>query len=164
MNMLNTFNFTETQQAAYDQCTDLQRKTVINLVKGNMSQRSAYYKAGGRAKTDKSADVAVSTMLGNVKAKAFYNSLIEAAVTEAVMNRNRILERLTEFAELKPDGTEPATNVFKINMMAIKQITEMQGWKSAKQMEHKVEVAEMSDLERARRIAYVLTKCSQELT
>lgn len=86
---------TPEQQALADQCTKMQRNTVINMVTGKMSQRQAYYAAGGKAKTDTVADVIVSKMLGVAKVKAFYDSLIAAKVKSAIATREEILERLS---------------------------------------------------------------------
>lgn len=79
--------------------TALQRLTVIGVVSGK-SQRQAYYDAGGKAKTDASADSAVHTMLSRVEVNAFYESLINTAAKGAVMSRQEALERLTRSARV----------------------------------------------------------------
>lgn len=81
-----------------DPLTHLQRGTVLNIVTGKMSQRQAYYAAGGKAKSDASADATVSTMLRMPKVKAFHDALIAAAAKTAVMTREEALQRLTAIA------------------------------------------------------------------
>jgi len=81
--------------------TDLQRKTVINMVKGNLSQRKAYYAAGGKAKNHTSADSTVTKMLRQAQVKAFYNSLIEESAGDAILGRDEALEILTDIARTK---------------------------------------------------------------
>jgi len=93
--MTKEFQFTKKQQAAYDKCTKMQRNVVINMVNTKMSQRAAYYEAGGKAKTHKSADVNVSKMLALAKVKDFYDLLIEQQAGSAIMTREEILIRLS---------------------------------------------------------------------
>lgn len=75
--------------------TRLQRQTVINIVSKNMNNREAYLAAGGKTKTSASTDSTVAKMLSLAKVKAFYNALMDAAATRAVMTREEALERLT---------------------------------------------------------------------
>ena len=98
---MSTESLTEEQKSLSDELTHLQRMTIIGMVCGNKSQRQAYYDAGGKAKTGEAADVVVSRMLTDVKVKAFYDSLVESAATEAVMTREQALERLTLVANTK---------------------------------------------------------------
>jgi len=82
------------------QLTPLQRKYIIALVSSNMSQREAYVHAGGKATTPEAQDAAASRMLSQVKAKAFYESLMNSAATEAVMSKQEALEILTRSARV----------------------------------------------------------------
>lgn len=82
------------QQELFDNLTELQQRTATGVLAG-MSNRAAYFAAGGTAKSDESADSAVSTMLSNVKVKAFTDSMKKQAVSKAVMSREEILERLS---------------------------------------------------------------------
>lgn len=66
-----------------------------------MTQRQAYYDAGGTAKTDISADSAAYKMFSHVQVKAFYDSLIEKEACKAVMTRDRAIEILSGIAETK---------------------------------------------------------------
>lgn len=77
--------------------TTLQRKTVQNVVSG-MSQRQAYYAAGGKARNDKTADNCVSVMMANAKVKGYYNALMSEIDRSAIMSKQEALERLTAIA------------------------------------------------------------------
>lgn len=92
---------TEEQKQLAAALTPLQRMTVIHHVSGGMSQRQAYYAAGGKAKNEKAADAVISRMLSDVKVRSFYQSLVEQATTEAVMTREEALTRLSEIARTK---------------------------------------------------------------
>lgn len=88
---------TPEQKALFDQLTELQQRTAINVLAG-MTQRAGYYAAGGTSKSDDVADATASELLSNPKVKAFMDAMKEAAVTEAVMTRTEALERLSNFA------------------------------------------------------------------
>lgn len=89
---------TDEQQELADCLTHLQRMTVINMITGKMSQRQAYFDAGGKAKNGNTADAAVCRMLKNVKVKAFHDSLLASIVNSAIMTREEALERLSVMA------------------------------------------------------------------
>lgn len=82
------------------QLTPLQRKYVITLVSSNMSQREAYLHAGGKAKSVDAQDQSASQILSKIKVKAFYESLMNTAATEAVMSKQEALEILTRSARV----------------------------------------------------------------
>ena len=65
-----------------------------------MNQIQAYKKAGGRAKTRSAQDNAASVMLRNAKTKAFYNSLMNEGISEAIMTKEQALTRLTRTASV----------------------------------------------------------------
>lgn len=98
---MTKFTFSENQLCLSRGLTDLQRKTVINMVKGNMSQRKSYYKAGGKAKNDKSADSAAQKMLSKVEVNAFYESLLEESAGDSILSRVEAMEILTDIAKTK---------------------------------------------------------------
>lgn len=85
------------QKFLFDQLTQLQQRVATNVLSG-MTQRQAYYMAGGTATNDESADATVSALLSNIKVKAFMDAMKEAAVTEAVMGRQEALEKLSLLA------------------------------------------------------------------
>lgn len=89
---------TPEQQSLYDKLTHLQRMVVLNHVRGGMSQREAYYAAGGKAKSHASADSSVNAILSRVEVKAFYDSLMSGIAKSAVMTREEALETLSKMA------------------------------------------------------------------
>lgn len=88
---------TPEQKALFDQLTELQQRTAINVLAG-MSQRQGYYAAGGTAKSDEVADAVASELLSNPKVKAFMDAMKAAAVSEAVMSRTEAMEKLSVLA------------------------------------------------------------------
>jgi phage terminase small subunit len=88
---------TPEQQKLSDELTNLQRGVVLGVVAGK-SQREAYYAAGGKAKSDEAADATASEILSNPTVKAFHDSLISDAVSDAVLTRQKALERLSLMA------------------------------------------------------------------
>lgn len=123
---MTEFKLTKDQQELADKITHLGRMTVINMVSGQMSQRKAYYAAGGQAKTDASADASVARLLGDVRVKAFYDSLVASSVSSSVMTREQALERLTKIAFDEDDRN---------SMQSIKQLCDMQGWEAPKKLD-----------------------------
>lgn len=88
---------TPEQKFLFDQLTQLQQRVATNVLSG-MTQRQAYYVAGGTATNDESADATASALLSNVKVVAFMDSMKEAAVSEAIMGRQEALEKLSLLA------------------------------------------------------------------
>ena len=88
---------TPEQKALFDQLTELQQRTAINVLAG-MTQRAGYYAAGGTSKTDEVADATASELLSNPKVKAFMDAMKEQAVSEAVMTRTEAMEKLSSLA------------------------------------------------------------------
>lgn len=85
---------TPEQQILFDDLTELQQRTATGVLAG-MSNRAAYYAAGGTAKSEQSADSAASTMLSNVKVKAFMDTMKLQAVSDAIMTREEALKTLS---------------------------------------------------------------------
>lgn len=90
---------TPEQKELLDALKPLQRKVALNVVAG-MSNIDAYYEAGGKATSKDSAESAVSTMLSNVKVKAFLDAMNEQAVNDAIMSRQEMMERLSQFSRI----------------------------------------------------------------
>lgn len=88
---------TPEQKALFDELTELQQRVAINVL-GGMSQRMAYYGAGGTATTEASADATVSELLSNPKVSAFMDAMKAEAVKGAVMTRQEAMERLSNYA------------------------------------------------------------------
>lgn len=85
------------QQALFDNLTQLQQRTATGVLAG-MSQRAAYYAAGGKADNDNAADAIASRMLSDAKVKSFMDSMKVQAVSDAIMTREEMLARLSLFA------------------------------------------------------------------
>lgn len=85
------------QQSLFKLMTQLQQRIATNVLAG-MSQRQAYYEAGGKASNDVSADSTVYEILSNPQVVAFMDSMQKQAVNEAIMSREEMLARLSLFA------------------------------------------------------------------
>lgn len=88
---------TPEQQLLFDQLTELQQRTATGVLAG-MTQRAAYYAAGGSAKSDESADSTAAIMLSNAKVKAFMDSMKAQAISDAIMSREEAMRILTDLA------------------------------------------------------------------
>lgn len=88
---------TPEQKLLFDKLTQLQQRVATNVLAG-MSQRAAYFEAGGTAATDDTADVMASRMISDDRVKAFMDSMKMQAVNEAIMGREEMLARLSLFA------------------------------------------------------------------
>lgn len=88
---------TPEQKSLFDQLTQLQQRVATNVLAG-MTQRQAYLTAGGKAKSDESADATASEILRNPAVVAFMDSMKLQAVSDAIMSREEMLERLSLFA------------------------------------------------------------------
>lgn len=97
---------TPEQQALADKLTNLQRGVVLGVVAGK-TQRQAYYDAGGKAKTDASADAVVSEMLSDPKVRAFYDAMISDAAQEAQITLKTLLEELEEARQVAMHQEKP---------------------------------------------------------
>lgn len=85
------------QKILFDKLTNLQQRVATNVLAG-MTQRQAYYEAGGTASSDDSADATCSVMLSDTKVKEFMDSMKAEAVSNAVMSRQEALEKLSNLA------------------------------------------------------------------
>lgn len=88
---------TPEQKALFDNLTELQQRVATGVLAG-MTQRQAYYQAGGKAKDDPGADMSACQIIGNPKVKAFMDSMKVQAVSDAIMSREEMLARLSLFA------------------------------------------------------------------
>lgn len=94
------FTLTEHQMELAAKLTPLQRKFIIELVKPNTTQRQAYIKAGGKAKTESAQDNSASVMLSNSKVDNFYQALLNHKTKQSIMTREEALERLSKSARV----------------------------------------------------------------
>jgi phage terminase small subunit len=101
MSKLKPLKLTAEQVELASKLTSLQRKFVIELIKPKTSQRQAYLTAGGKAKTESAQDAASSTMLSNVKVRAFHDSLIGSKMVSSIMERDEALAILSTNARVK---------------------------------------------------------------
>ena len=120
---------TDHQQELANQLTHLQRATVINVVAG-MPRAEAYWQAGGKAKTKISAENVVMKMFKYISVRNFYDSLMLASTSSAVMTREQALERLTHLAEDDEDK--------RLSKDAIKLLAELEGWEAPKKVDARV--------------------------
>jgi phage terminase small subunit len=91
---------TDEQIKLANECTKLQRETVINIECYGLSQVKAYKKAGGKA-NGKAAESTVSKMLSFPKVKKFRESFAVEVLRESIMSRDEALERLSKHARIK---------------------------------------------------------------
>lgn len=90
----NAVKLTKEQLDMFSALTKLQKGIALNSMEG-MEPIDAYRAAGGKAKTDNAASVSVSQILNNLNVKAFMDSFNEAMISDAIMTRTEMLERLT---------------------------------------------------------------------
>lgn len=88
---------TPEQKALFDGLTELQQRIATNVLAG-MTQRQAYWHAGGKAKDDPGADMSASQIISNPKVKAFMDSMKVQAVSDAIMTREEAMKILTGMA------------------------------------------------------------------
>lgn len=120
---------TPEQQLLADKLTNLQRGTVLGVVAGK-SQRQAYRDAGGKAKTDETADASASEILSHPEVRAFYNSLMEKVAEKAIWTREDSLRTLAEIASGSDENGKTSDRV-----AAVKELNAMSGWNSASKLE-----------------------------
>ena len=89
----------DTQRALYEALTPLQQKVSINSIAG-MSNIDSYINGGGKSKNKQSAEAAASRTLSDERVKAFVDSMVEVAISEAVMSRQEMMEKLSIFGRV----------------------------------------------------------------
>lgn len=85
---------TDEQKVLFDALTKQQQQFALGILKG-LNQIDAYKQAGYKAKNENAASVSASQIFGNLKVKAFLDSVNEAAISSAIMTREEALERLS---------------------------------------------------------------------
>lgn len=81
-------------KALFDELTELQQRVATGVLAG-MTQRAAYWDAGGKAKNDPGADMSASQIISNPKVKAFMDAMKLQAVSDAIMTREEALKTLS---------------------------------------------------------------------
>lgn len=174
-----------------EELTPLQLKLVQHIIRDSLSQREAYYKAGGKAKSDEVADSSAWEILSHPKVKAYKKALIRKVSLESVMSREEALKKLSDMANTNitdiadyrtvevetVDGKpakqgiwflkdsenltpEQAASIMSVKASAqgieikqhdqktaIKQLSEMLGWDSAKTINGKLTISMAFDKE-----------------
>lgn len=90
---------TTEQRVLFDSLTSLQQEIVTNSISG-MNDIDAYKASSGKAKTIKAMESSVSEILSNPKVEAFMFSMRESALSDAVMTKQDMLERLSGLARV----------------------------------------------------------------
>lgn len=90
---------TDKQKALFNELTTLQQEISLNSLSG-MNDIDSYKASSGKAVTVKAMEASVSQILGNLKVAAFIDEMKEAAVSDAVMSRREMLERLSNLARV----------------------------------------------------------------
>lgn len=87
---------TPEQLTLFEAMTALQQRLCSTLIDNpNLSQRQAYYVAGGTAKNDSTADASASEILSNPSVKAFMDSVRAQAISKKIMDREEAMEILS---------------------------------------------------------------------
>jgi phage terminase small subunit len=104
-----TIELSDEQVSAFHALTRLQQGVVLGTLEG-MTQRAAYRRAGGKAKSDASAERSCGQILGNLGVKKFLESVRQVAIETSaaklagsIMSREEMLERLTAMARTNID-------------------------------------------------------------
>ena len=117
-------SLTPEQERLSAKLTTLQRRTVLGVVAG-LSNRQAYYAAGGTAKSDESADATASGILRTPTVKAFHDSLNYQEIVAAKVTRETILAELEEarsvaLSQEKPQaGAAVAASMGKAKLLGL---------------------------------------------
>ena len=88
------FEMNDNQKALFDALTSLQKEISLNSISG-MNDIDAYKNSKGKAKTVKSMEASASQILGNLKVKAFIDSMANHIVNPAIMSRDEMMQELT---------------------------------------------------------------------
>ena len=100
-----TIELSDEQVSAFHALTRLQQGVALGVLEG-LSQREAYRRAGGKAKSDRTADACVSEILTNPNVDSFVKMFRSEQVKQlasSIMSREEMLERLTAMARTNID-------------------------------------------------------------
>lgn len=87
------------QKELFNKLTVLNKKIVINTLDG-MKPAEAHRAAGGKSKTEESRRKLASEILTKPDVKAFLDSMMEVKVSNAVMSRQEMMERLSNLSRV----------------------------------------------------------------
>lgn len=145
------FKMTDEQKGLLDVLTPLQQKVCINIVSG-MSNIDAFMSANKKVKNKATGEANVSRMLSDAKVKAFIDSMKAAAVSSAVMSRERMLELQSQIADIDSArvakmSLEELTELkgaLEIKLKAMNQLADLAGYKAAQKYDHQSSDGSMS--------------------
>ena len=135
---MDEFKMTSEQKKLFDALTPLQQKVCTNIVSG-MSNIDAFMAANKKIKDRVTGEASVSRMLRDVKVKAFLDSMKAAAVTSAVMSRERMLELQSQIADIDSarvanmslEELSELKGALDIKLKAMSQLADLAGYKAA---------------------------------
>lgn len=99
MTTKNAITMTDEQKALFNKLTPLQKDIVTNTLSG-MKDIDAYKASKGKAKTENAMRASVCEILANPNVKAFLDSMKEAGISNAIMSRTEMMERLSSLARV----------------------------------------------------------------
>lgn len=139
---MDDFKMTKEQKKLFDALTPLQQKVCTNIVSG-MSNIDAFMSANKKIKDRVTGEASVSRMLRDVKVKVFIDSMKAAAVSSAVMSRERMLELHTKIADIGNAAIDRMSleeltehkSALDIKLKAMNQLADLAGYKAASKHE-----------------------------
>lgn len=96
---MSEFKMTDHQKELFDKLTSFQKRMALNDIEG-MKPADNHRAAGGTCKTESNRYKLASEILIKPVVKAFLNSMKEAAVSNAVMSRQEMAERLSNLSRV----------------------------------------------------------------
>lgn len=139
---MSDFKMTDEQKELFDKLTPLQQKVCVNSLSG-MSNIDSYINAGGKGKTQATKENSASQIFSKLEVKAFLDSMKAAAVSDAVMSRERMMELQTQIININasrlPNMTLMELTELKggldIQLKAMNQLADLAGYKAASKHE-----------------------------
>lgn len=133
---------TEEQKALFDKLKPLQREVALNSLSG-LNDIDSYKASSGKAKTEESMRVCANQILTNINVMAFLDSMKAAAVSDAVMSRERMLELQSQIADIDSERLvnmsleelSELKGALEIKLKAMNQLAELAGYKAASKHE-----------------------------
>jgi phage terminase small subunit len=95
------FELSQEQLALWNALTPLQQRVCTYKLEAKYSDAECYRRAGGRAKSDGSVRTSVSEIMANPNVVAYLNAMAKSSVTDKVMKRQEMAERLSLLAQTK---------------------------------------------------------------
>lgn len=132
------FEMNEMQKVLFDKLKPLQREVALNSLSG-MSDIDSYRNSNGKAKTESAQRASVCEILANHNVVTFLDEMKAVAVSDAVMSKQEMMERLSSFARTSlndlvdwgegvgfdADGIQQVQSVWTIKPSAIQDLVKM---------------------------------------